>query len=396
MDGFRSVTHEGWLARLGGAVKGLIAGLVLLVVSVGVQFWNEGRTVKRDAALGEGRSTVQASADARPAPPLEGRLVHAIGEASAAAPVADAEFGVQLPALALRRRVEMYQWRERREQREEKQIGGGTRKITEYRYEKDWDDEEIDSSRFEQRQGHDNPGALPYSSQTWRAERVTLGGYVLGPDVAGEIGGWDEVPTASLVLPPNLAASFRPSGSWLVTSAEPARPDIGDVRVRFEIVPAGVVSVVARQQGESLVTHTTSGGETLALVERGRHDAAALFDSAASANSTLAWILRGAGFALAWVAFSLLLKPLVVVADVLPVLGRVAGFGTGIVAGVLAALTSLMAIGGGWLWNRPWLLGLALAAIVALVVWALRGRRGAPAAAMPMASTPPPPPPPAS
>lgn len=388
----REVTQQGWFSRLGGAFKGLLAGLVLLVVSVGLQFWNEGRTMKRDAALGEGRATVQAVENAQPRPALDGRLVHVSGDAVATAPVVDEEFGVDLAALALRRRVEMYQWHERREKKEEKQLGGGTRTVTEYRYEQRWADEAIDSSEFAQPAGHANPGAMPYSSQTHRAEAVRLGGFGLASGVAAQIGGWRDVAPSQVTLPPNLAASFRTAGEWFTTSADPARPALGDVRVRFEMVPAGMVSVVARQQGEMLVPHATGTGEELLLVERGRLDAGAMFDAEGSRNSTLGWILRLAGFVLAWIGFNLLLRPLVVLADVVPLFGRLAGFGTALLAGVLALFTSLLGIGGGWLWHRPWLLGLALLGIAAVVAWLLRARRPAQVAPPPPAMPPPPPP----
>jgi hypothetical protein len=397
MDTLRKVTHEGWFSRIGGALKGLLVGLLMLVLSIVLQFWNEGRTVARDAALAEGRSTVQRVADAIPAPQRDGALVHVSGAATAARPVRDEEFGVDVPALALRRRVEMYQWDEKKSRREEKQVGGGTHTVTEYRYEQDWDDDAIDSSRFEQAAGHANPGPLPYTAQTWRADEVRLGGYTLAPEVVGEIGGWENVPAARIALPPNLAASFRAAGDWFTTSIDGENPSVGDVRVRFEQLPAGPVSVVARQQAGALVTHATASGGELVLVERGTVAADAMFDAEAERNSLFAWGLRGAGFVLAWIGFNLLLRPLVVLADVVPLLGRLAGFGGAVVSGVLAALTSALGIGGGWLWHRPWLLGIVLLAIVSAAVWLLRARRAAPAGAAAQAvSMPPPPPPPHS
>jgi hypothetical protein len=397
MDTLRKVTHEGWFSRIGGALKGLLVGLLMLVLSIVLQFWNEGRTVARDAALAEGRSTVQLVTDAIPAPQREGALVHVSGEATATQPVRDEEFGVDVPALALRRRVEMYQWDEKTSRREEKQVGGGTRTVTEYRYEKEWDDDAIDSSRFEQQAGHANPGPLPYAGETWRAEQVRVGGFALAPEVAGEIEGWEKVPAARISLPPNLAASFRAAGDWFTTGADGAAPAIGDVRVRFEMLPAGPVSIVARQQDGVLVNHTTRSGGELVLVERGAHTPAAMFDAEAERNSVFAWVLRAVGFVLAWIGFNLLLRPLVVLADVVPLLGRLAGFGGALVSGVLAALTSIIGIGGGWLWHRPWLLGIVLLAIVSAVVWLLRTRRAAPSVAVApqAASVPPPPPPPA-
>lgn len=397
MDSFRTVTHQGWFGRLGGALKGLLGGVVLLAVSIGLQFWNEGRTVQRDAALAEARAEVR-TAGAAPVAGLEGRLVHVSGDASAATPVSDEAFGVNAPALALRRRVEMFQWREKRDRREEKQVGGGTRTVTEYRYETRWDDELVDSAEFQRSEGHENPATMPYASEVRRADGVRLDGYALDPAIAAQIEGWERMPLASIELPANLAASFRADDEWFTTSANPDDPQVGDLRVRFDLLPAGAVSVIARQQGGALVPHQTSKGETLALVERGRHDAGGMLAAEGARNSRLGWILRGVGFVLAWVGFAVMFRPLVVLADVLPILGRLAGFGTFVLSGLLAMMLSLLGIGGGWLWHRPWLLGLVLLALAAGVVWLLRLRRGtAPPAIAPVASSgprmPPPPPP---
>src|SRR5690606_10567578 len=131
------------------------------LLAIGLQFWNEGRTVRRDALLGEAGAQLVVLGSSTPVPANEGSLVHVGGRAAASTPVQDAEFGVKLDALALRRRVEMYQWREKRDRREEKLAGGGTRTVTEYRYEGHWNDDAVDSSRFGQRAGHENPGPLP-------------------------------------------------------------------------------------------------------------------------------------------------------------------------------------------------------------------------------------------
>lgn len=395
MNDFSKITQQGWRGRIGGAFKGMLAGLVLLIVALGLQFWNEGRTLRREAALSEGRASVESVAAATPSPSFEGRLVHVGGDAAATTPVTDEAFGVNVSALALRRRVEMYQWHEKRDRTEEKQLGGGTRTVTTYRYEKRWDDDAVDSTQFEQASTHVNPDALPFEDETRRADEVRLGGFVLAPEVARDIDGWESVPSERIALPPNLAASFRVAGDWLSTSVDAEKPEVGDVRVRFEMVPTGQVSVIARQQDGTLVPHAGAHGDDLLLVERGEHGAAAMFDAAGSRNNRLGWILRGVGFGLAWIGLGLVFKPLVVLADVVPVFGRLAGFGAGLASGILAALISLVGMGSGWLWYRPWALGVIVLALVAAAVWFMRTKRLSnppPFPALGDAAMPPPPP----
>jgi hypothetical protein len=383
----REVTQRGWLSRLGGSFKGLLVGGGLLVLALGLQFWNEGRTVRRDAALAEGRADVVAVRPAPLDPAREGRLVHVSGQGRADRPVTDPAFAVSVPALALRRKVEMYQWEENKSTSTRRTSGGGEETTTTYSYDQDWDDDLIDSSDFRE-SGHDNPEQMPFRGEQWRASPIRLGDFVLSEAAAEELDGWQRVDLAKTELPPNLAASFRLDDGWFVTSENPASPQVGDVRVRFDYIPEGPLSVVARQQAGTLATHATSRGAELLLVESGTRDAAAMFDAAGSRNATAAWLLRLAGFVLAWIALRILLKPLVVMADVLPFAARIVGAGTGLASLLLALVLSVLAIGSGWLWYRPWLLAILIGVVVAGLVWLFRGTRE------PVAAPPPPPPPP--
>jgi hypothetical protein len=366
----------------------------LLTLAIVLQFWNEGRTLKRDAALAEGRADVVAVSADGPLAANDGSLVHVSGIAAAGSALTDNAFGVSAPVLGLRRRVEMFQWREKKQRKEEKLGGGSTREVVTYRYETAWLDDAIDSSDFREPEAHANPGALPFSSESHRAEQIRIGGFLLSSSAASEIGGWRQLPADQVQLPPNLAASFRATDKWLTTSSDPSSPQVGDVRVRFDVIPEGPVSIVARQQDGVLTEHATSGGAALLLVDAGEHSANAMFDAAASSNSGFAWMLRLGGFVLGWIGFGLLLKPLVVLSDVMPVLGRLAGIGVGIVSGLLSAAMSIFAISLGWIWYRPWVLVLVVLAIVALVFWLMRRPGPTVPPAAPRASPPPPPPPP--
>ena len=171
--------------------------------------------------------------------------------------------------------------------------------------------------------------------------------------------------------------------------------------MRFETVPEGPLTVIARQQAGLLDTWHSSRGEELLLVDRGEHTPKAMFDAAAASNSTAGWALRFAGFVLAWIGFGLLLKPFAVLADVVPWLGRLVGAGLAVVSGIFAALLSLIAIGSGWLWYRPWLLGVVVLVIAAGIVWLVKRRSRnagkladrAPPPPPSLSSSPPPPPP---
>jgi hypothetical protein len=70
-------------------------------------------------------------------------------------------------------------------------------------------------------------------------------------------------------------------------------------------------------------------------------------------NRILTWILRLAGMFAMFAGFMLILKPLVVVADVVPFIGSILGAGAGIVSLVLTAILGPVIIAIAWLWYRP-------------------------------------------
>jgi hypothetical protein len=75
----------------------------------------------------------------------------------------------------------------------------------------------------------------------------------LGPTLLHALPGSQPVPADIQHLPANLAASFSLYQNALVTSADPASPRLGDVRVYWEAVPVQPVTILARQDGEQLV-----------------------------------------------------------------------------------------------------------------------------------------------
>lgn len=48
------VTRQSWFSRIGGAFKGILIGIILVLVAFFVLFKNEGRAVQRHKTLQEG------------------------------------------------------------------------------------------------------------------------------------------------------------------------------------------------------------------------------------------------------------------------------------------------------------------------------------------------------
>jgi hypothetical protein len=111
-DSFTETTSTSWLSRIGQSVAGVLFGIVLILGSAVLLFWNEGRAVQTARSLTEGQGVVVDADAARVDPENAGKLVHVSGDLKTTAPLNDPEFGVSAKAARLVRTVEMYQWKE--------------------------------------------------------------------------------------------------------------------------------------------------------------------------------------------------------------------------------------------------------------------------------------------
>ena len=415
-------THQSWGSRLGNSLKGILAGLVIFVLAFPVLFWNEGRTVHRAKALAEGESVCEESPET-PDVALDGKLVHVTAEAVSDETLADDLFPVSVTGIRLRRVVEMYQWQEDSKSETKKNLGGSTDTVTTYTYHKRWLDRAEDSSDF-QEAGHDNP-PMPIDDAEVQASAVRLGGFELSDAVVGGIGGEKALafdpgeggfqppfPAETAViggvvyLRPGLRRPAQDTGKTAPTNAAPetaaaatvaetaadvtvatnaapaaavpsfaTAPEIGDVRVSFRYVPNHTVSVVAKQTGSGLGAFQTKNGPVL-LVSDGAKTAEEMFAAAKSANKMIAWLIRLGGFLMMLFGVRMVLGPLEVLADVVPFIGRIVGFGTGLVAAIVAIPCTLVTIAIAWIAYRP-VLGIALlvGAVASVVLLVRRGRR---------------------
>ncbi|NGM20296.1 hypothetical protein G3576_09745 [Roseomonas stagni] len=367
-DVFTETTSQSWFSRLGGALTGLLIGLVLVPGSSVLLFWNEGRAVQTAQSLAEGAGLVL------PVERLdranEGRLVHVSGPARIATPPRDPELGAAVPegTIRLLRTVEMFQWREEQESETRNKLGGGTETVTTYRYTRGWAEGRIDSSRFRQPDGHQNPNPRQ-ASAGFVAQGVTLNGYRL---TDAQLSG---LPASERVAPPNAQGD-----GVRYIGADPASPRIGDLRITWSAARPEAISVIAAQSGEGFAPYATRAGDRLMMVEAGRRTPAEMFRAAEEGNVFLTWILRVVGAVLMFVAFALLMRPVRVLADIIPPLGALVGFGTALVAGVATMLLAPSVIAVAWLFYRP-LIAIGVLALGIAAAWGLtRLRRKAPAA----------------
>ena len=354
-DSFTETTSTGWFSRIGQSIAGVLFGIVLILGSGVILFWNEGRAVQTARSLTEGQGVVVDADAARVDPGNDGKLVHVTGDLKTTAPLNDAEFGVSTPAARLVRTVEMYQWKEESHTETRKNFGGSEEHVTTYTYIQTWSDARIDSAKFKRPDGHANP-QMRYRRFEVAARDATLGAFRPGEGVLGHLAAGSEFRLDPRVLDAvrqRAGASARVADGRIYLGADPAQPHVGDLRVSYHVAPAGPVSMIGRQAGTDFAEYQTKAGDRLLMVRAGTLSAGDMFKAAEEENRILTWVLRAVGVVAMFIGWMLMMRPLVVLADVIPFLGSVMGAGTGLVALLVTAVVAPVIIAIAWLWYRP-------------------------------------------
>ena len=185
-DSFSTTSSTGWFSRIGDSIKGVLFGLVLIVVSVPVLFFNEGRAVKTRKTLDQGAKQVVTVSPESPDPTKDGKLVYFSGEAVTEGTLEDTQFKVSAEALKLRRSVEYYQWEEDVKTETKKKLGGDEETVKTYNYNKKWTSSPINSSNFERQAGHENSSPT-VEGNSLAASPLTVGEFTLSSGLVGQI-----------------------------------------------------------------------------------------------------------------------------------------------------------------------------------------------------------------
>ncbi len=377
-------TRTSWFSRLGSAFGGVLTGLALIVAAIALLAWNEGRSVQSIRASNEGVRAVQSVAADRLDPANEGRLIHLTAAAEASSQPRDPDLGLTADGLVLARKVEYYQWVETSRSETRTKLGGGEETVTTYSYDRQWTSVPQDSSSFQQASTHQNP-TPSLKAGDFRADRARMGAFTLDESVLAQVPAERALTPTAEQAAAAAAALSRPvqvHDGGLYVGASPAAPAVGDMRVTYVVAPQGMtLSVIGAQTSGTLKPWPTRAGSSLLMVRSGPASPEQMFAQAKAANQTLTWILRGVGVVAMIAAFGMVLAPLGVLADVVPLFGTIVRMGTGLVAGAAGLAVSAVVVAAAWIAYRP-LVGVALlavvAAAVAFLVW--RSRRSRPSA----------------
>ncbi|MCR5347270.1 MAG: TMEM43 family protein [Fretibacterium sp.] len=396
---YTETTTTGWGERLGNSIKGIVTGLVLIVVGTVLLWWNEGRTFKTAGAIGEAQMLAEDVADISKADPaLSGKVIHATGHADTKDVLRDPIFGIETTAIRLEREVEYYQWEEESQSETRKKLGGGEETVTTYTYKQDWNSSPIDSGSFhDPRYRGVNTVLANIEDESQWAPHVTFGAYTLPDSLKHSISGAMPMTLTSVdavavtgtfnITPDNdswrlyygnVSADklIHVSGSTVYLGREPGSPKVGDVRITFKQVPPADVSIIARVIRDTFEPYIATNGYTFIRLDMGTVSKEQMFADAKSGNNFMAWVLRLIGLLVVAAGIGAVLSPLSVLADVIPLLGDIVGAGVSLVAFLLGLAWSCIVIAVAWVRFRPIVAGCLLAAAAVLIGFLfLKGRR---------------------
>jgi hypothetical protein len=207
--------------------------------------------------------------------------------------------------LILKRHVEMYQWKER-------SLGPDRTP----RYDTEWVEGQVDFFKFKETAGHENP-LMRYEGFTRRAPISTFGAF----------NGEGLLKSVTQLMPLTLSADLLKDPSVQIVenkiliprnsgNANPDTPEIGDMRVWYEVLPTGDYTVLTRQVDERNLVGASSG---YAMVMRfGRLSPDELFEAENKATEKVSDGLLYVGGALFFIGLYSVLSPLAAHMDLRP------------------------------------------------------------------------------
>ena len=344
------------MKRVGNSFKGVLGGIIAIIIGVVVLWWNEGNNVRNLKTTAEmEKSFIDVKSDSVNSK-NEGKLIATSGKLINEKELTDSKFGVTVKTPKMIRTVEVYQWKEDSDTDDD----GDTR----YSYEKEWDEDLIDSSDFHQ-SGHTNPTQKIYENETYTSDDVKVGAFSLSTkqiDMLSTNASYTEFNEETI-----NALNLKISNKYITNSNDLDNPAIGDNRISFNYNNSTELSVLAVQSGNSFTSFTSSAGKTINRVMDGTHTGKEMIETIKSENNFLKWILRLVGTLLCVAGIGAILKPISAITSFIPLLGNVVGAAVGLVSFALGLSLSLVVIAIAWIRFRP-LVGIGLLVVVGAIV----------------------------
>ena len=169
-------------------------------------------------------------------------------------------FDIYVETSKMMRWIETYQWVEYEETNKD-----GTKK---YVYKKEWSSDIIDSNNFNNKE-YKNPTKKYAENKLFIQKNIKIGEFNISESV------YDEIQYKS-ILDLNthmvLPEGFKKNGGYITNSIDPKNPEIGDTRVAYVYSNWFYVSILAKQNGNTVEKYTTKNNEKMITIINNKQD----------------------------------------------------------------------------------------------------------------------------
>lgn len=352
------VEKKGFGTRMKNSFSGIVGGIVFVIIGIVVLIFNEKSNVVNIHDVKEIKdSYVEMKSDSL-SKDNDGKLVVTSGKLDfGEETLSDTKFGVSITTPLLVRKVEVYQWKEEKEESEDK---------TTYHYIREWSTELEDSSKFKEKSGHTNPESLPYKEYRAEAKELKVGIYKLSSVFNSKI---DTNKAYSDLEKVTMPEGYKVYGDYITNSEEPETPHIGDIRISFQYADYQDVTVMGKLSFDTITEYVTKEKTNITYLTEGTHDGAYIISTIEKGNKTMKWLLRLIGTILIIAGVKSVFGPLTALTSYVPILGRLVDGATGLISLFIGLAISLIVIAISWIFFRPILgIGLLVGAVVLIIL----------------------------
>ncbi len=274
--------------------KFVIAGVVLIILSILILWWNENMGLNNDSNKRELENAYIEITSKEVSDITDGELVVMSDNLTSKEMVADSLFGISINSPKLERIVEMYSWKE-------------TESKEGIIYEKVWQEALIDSDSFED-QTKVNLKNKPYNSEYFIADVINIGAYKLNNDQKNKLIASKRYTELSEIVASGLGYTIK--DNYYTNSEDYSNPIIGDIRISFKYIGESPFTVMAEQINDSFISYVTKSGEKINYITEGNLSGVEMLSKFNEVNVIVKWGIRAFGLVLAYVGFLILLYPL--------------------------------------------------------------------------------------
>lgn len=349
------IQRTSYLQNIKNTFGGIVFGIILFICSFILLWWNEGNAVRlsqKENFITENITILSSTTADRN---NDERLIMVKGTVFTDETLSDATLSVN-NALNLKRIVEMYQWIENESTQTKNNLGGSTTQTTTYSYEKKWSSQEHNSNNFHNKE-YENPKFTIHSG-TISANNATLGDFTINHNQISKI---KDYRSLYKLTPSN---QYQISDKYYYQGNDPENPEIGDIRISYKYVPSGIdISIIGKQNYNNTITEMPTKSGEIYIQYDGNYSYDEMINQYKNNNKFLTKLLRVAGWLLMYVALLLLINPINVLLQFIPILSKITNaISSFLLLGISFAL-SIITIAIAWLAYKP-LISIALFMLV--------------------------------